>query len=314
LAAFVLAWLLDVLALRSAVPIWLPFLVALGLELHFFASARKAPPGALGGRDRTPQPVDRDLYGYSEATPELMLVRRDDEEFWIPYSSEPVHDVDALIAEERERAERDEDYPPPARRRRLPGRQLLVGVAVVGALAAVAWVADAHTGWNRLDAGTRAEAEARFSTEASRLVNRPVTIRCDQAGDHVGAVQHADGAALVGGQVAYLTPERCFALYRLAFEGDESGSQTGRAVAVLAHEAWHLRGVSDEATTECYALQSGVDLGRRLGLSEATAGQMMRQQLTENELYGGASLAYRLGPDCRDGGKLDLRPRSSTFP
>jgi hypothetical protein len=313
LAAFVLIWLLDVLSLRSSVPIWLPFLVALGLEVHFFARARAAPVGGLGGRDRGPQPVDRDRFGYSEEPTELLLVRRGNEELWIPYSGDP-DEVDELIAEERERAQRDENRPSPPRRRQLPGRQLLVGVAVVGALAAIAWVADAHTGWNRLDADTRAKAAGRFSAEASRLANRPVTIRCDESGDYVGAVQHADGAALVGGRVAYLTTERCFALYRLAFNGDESGSQTARAVAVLAHETWHLRGVSDEATTECYALQSGVDLGRRLGLSEATARQMMRQQLAENELRSGASLDYRIAPDCRDGGTLDLHPRSSKFP
>jgi hypothetical protein len=312
LAAFVLGWLLDVLALQSSVPIWLPFLVALGLELHFFASARAAPVGGLGDHDRAPQPVDRDRFGYPEEPTELLLVRRGDEEFWIPYSGEDV-DVDTLIAEERERAQRDDDHPPP-RRRQLPGRQLLVGLVLVGALAAIAWVADTHTGWNGLDADTRAEAAARFSDEASRLADRPVTIQCDEAGDYVGAVQHADGAALVGGRVAYLTTERCFDLYRLAFKGDESGSQTGRAVAVLAHETWHLRGVRDEATTECYALQSGVDLGQRFGLSEATARQMMRQQLTENELHSGTSLAYRLAPDCHDGGTLDLHPGSSEFP
>ena len=67
----------------------------------------------------------------------------------------------------------------------------------------------------------------------------------------------------------YVTPEICFALHRLAFEGEVRGSRTGRALAVLAHEAWHLRGESDEGTAECYALQSGVELGQRLGLDES---------------------------------------------
>ncbi len=75
----------------------------------------------------------------------------------------------------------------------------------------------------------------------------------------------------MGGDRAYITPEICLALYRLAFEDDVKGSQTARAIAVLAHEAWHLRGESDEGTTECYALQTGVELGRRLGLSDETA-------------------------------------------
>jgi hypothetical protein len=72
--------------------------------------------------------------------------------------------------------------------------------------------------------------------------------------------------------------------------------------------------VSDEGTTECYALQSGVELGRRLGLSEGTARQLMRQQLVENSLHGGASSEYLVPPDCRNGGRLDLAPGDSRFP
>src|SRR4029450_11665662 len=40
-------------------------------------------------------------------------------------------------------------------------------------------------------------------------------------------------------------------------------------------------GVSDEGTTECYALQSGVALGEHLGLSSDAAGPLMRTQLAE---------------------------------
>ena len=93
-----------------------------------------------------------------------------------------------------------------------------------------------------------------------------------------------------------------------------AGSRTGRAIAVLAHEAWHLRGEADEGTTECYALQSGVGLGRRLGLDDGTARQLMRQQLTENALRGVESIEYRLTSECRDGGRLDLDPARSSFP
>jgi hypothetical protein len=40
----------------------------------------------------------------------------------------------------------------------------------------------------------------------------------------------------------------------------------------------------------------------------------MRQQLVENELRGVDSLGYRVGPECRDGGALDLDPARTTFP
>ena len=176
------------------------------------------------------------------------------------------------------------------------------------------WFVESRTGWDSLEGSTRARAVERFSAEASRVADKPVTIYCDESRDFVGAVQHADGVAEVGGERAYLTPEICFDLYRLAFEDDVRGSRTGRAIAVLAHEAWHLRGERDEGKTECYGLQSGVEIGRALGLSEDRAHQLMRQQLAENALRGAGSVEYLVPPECRDGGSLDLDASSTAFP
>jgi hypothetical protein len=311
LVVFVLAWIFGPYELRSAIPIWLPFLVALGLELHLFVGAlRSTPPGRP---DRGPQAADRERYGYGDAE-ELVLVRDRGEELWIPYSGESDEELSAAIAEARERPEEEAVAPVavgPAERR--PIRRFLVGLGLIGALAGIFWIVESRTGWNGLDASTRAEAEARFSGEASRVAGKQVTIRCDEAGDYVGAVQHADGVAVVGGDLAYLTPERCLDLYRLAFKGEIRSSRTGRALAVLAHEAWHLRGESDEGTTECYALQAAVEIGRRLGLSADTARQLARQQLVENARRGPVS-AYRVPPECRDGGRFDLKPDVGEFP
>jgi hypothetical protein len=317
LAVFVVAWLFGPHVLRSLVPIWLVFLIALGLEVHFFVSGlRSAPPSRR--RTRGPQAVDRERYGYETETDELLLVREGEEELWIPYAGETAEELDSLIAEARERREEAAEAPavgiPEPRRLWLPVRRFLVGLGVIGALALVLWAVESRTGWDSLDAETRAEASARFSDEASRIAGKPVTIRCDESGEFVGAVQHSDGVAAVGGDLAYLAPERCLSLYRLAFEGEVRSSQTARAVAVLAHESWHLRGVRDEGATECYALQAGVELGERLGLSEDTARRLMRQQLVENSLRGPGSLEYRVPPDCRDGGRLDLNPDNARFP
>lgn len=275
LVVFVLAWIFGPYELRSTVPVWLAFLIALGLELNFFVGALARAPAPAP--DRGPQEIDRERYGYV---------------YWPSESDE---------------APRDRDFWAPVRR-------LLVGLGVIGALALVFWLVESRTGWDSLSVETRAEAQDRFSEEASRLAEKPVRIRCDESGEYVGAVQHADGVAAVGGDLAYLTPERCLDLYRLAFEGEARGSQTARALAVLAHEAWHLRGVRDEGTTECYAVQSGVELGRRLGLSEDAARQMMRQQLAENAGRSGATAEYLVPPECRDGGSLDLKPDSTRFP
>lgn len=315
LVAFVLAWILGPAELRSAVPIWLPFLIALGLEVNFLVGAFR--PDRLRSPDRRPQSVDRERFGYADDADELLLVRAGNEELWIPYAGETDEELDDLIAGARDRADVDGDEAPASWERPSIGlrlRRFLVGLGVIVLLALAVWFVESRTGWDALAGDTRADAATRFSEEASRIAGKPVTIRCDESRDYVGAVQHADGVATVGGDRAYLTPERCHDLYRLAFEGEVTSSQTARALAVLAHEAWHLRGVDDEGTTECYALQSGVELGERLGLSAGTARQMMRQQLTENRLHGPASFEYVVPPDCRQGGSLDLTPSDGRFP
>jgi hypothetical protein len=306
LALFVAAWIFDVRGLRGAIPIWLPFLLALGLEVNFFLGARRA---RARRPDRLPQDVDVET-GFDD----MLLVRTDSGELWIPYAGETGEELEELIADARERAAEEAGEPRGYVFQGPSTRSLLVGIAFVVALAALVWVVDSHSGWKGVDPDDREQAEAQFSAEASRIAGHRVTIRCDTSGRHVGAVQHADGIAEVGGRVAYLTPERCFDLYRLAYDHHVSDSQTGRSIAVLAHESWHLRGVANEAVTECYALQSGVELGRHLGLSESTARRLMRQQLAENALRNGSSAEYRVTGGCRDGGDLDLHPRSSSFP
>ena len=74
-----------------------------------------------------------------------------------------------------------------------------------------------------------------------------------------------------------------------------------------------LRGVRDEGETQCYALQSGVELGQRLGLSEDEARRLMRRELSANAGRG-TSFEYFVGPECRDGGELDLDPDGTDFP
>jgi hypothetical protein len=275
LVVFVLAWILGPSELRDTVPIFVVFLIALGLEIQFLVSALRSP--STRTPDRSPQQIDRERYGFPPD-------EDDNEEMWV-----------------------DSRAPSPLGR-------FAVGVAVIGALVGAVLILDGSTGWSSVSGERRAEAVARFSDEASVIAEKSVSIRCDEARDYVGAVQHADGVATLGGDLAILTPEICHDLYRLVFDDEVTGSRTGRAIAVLAHEAWHLRGVGDEATTECYALQSGVALGERLGLDEGRARQLMRQQLTENALRGAQSIEYRVTSDCRDGGRLDLDPGGSGFP
>ena len=220
LVAFVLAWLFGPYALRSAVPIWLPFLIALGLELHFFVGA---PPAGAGRARRTAG--RRRSTASATATPsepdELLLVRDGGEELWIPYSGETDEELEALIEEARERPSGGGRL---RRRRAAPARgRPCAGFARRARrdrrARAAALVRRQPHRLGRARRRRRApRPTARFSDEASRIAG--------EAGhDPLRRVRRLrrrrparDGVAAVGGDLAYLTPERCLDLYRLAFE------------------------------------------------------------------------------------------------
>jgi hypothetical protein len=291
----VLAWFL-VPGVRGFVPAWVPFLAFAALELQFLVSAlreRGAPPAPRG---RSPQERDLgDLGGEEWLEPDLLEI--EGHQVWLPAEVE----------------EEDADAAPPAPRRR--GLPVGAGLGVLAALALAFFLLLPDRGWDGLDPAERARTEARLSLEAGRIAGHPARVHCDAEGEAVGVVQHSDGLAEVGGTNAYLTPAICFRLQRLAFAGDEgSFSQTARAIAVLAHEAWHLRGQGDEGVVNCYAYQSGVELGERLGLSAGTAARMMRQQLAENAISARSAPQYLVPGSCRNGGRLDLDPALTRFP
>jgi len=293
----ILAWFF-LPGLQDWIPLWVPFLAFAALELHFLLAGLRERGSVPAKRGRSPQASDIDELGGEEWL-EPVLVEVDGRDVWLPEGAESEEDV----AEPR----------PPPPRAPLLGR--LEGVAVVAALAFVLLVLVPRGGWDGLDRDDRARTAALLSAEAGRIAGHEARVHCDARGEAVGIVQHADGVAEVGGRNAYLTPQICYRLYRLAFKDDEGAfSQTARAIAVLAHEAWHLRGETDEGVTNCYAFQSGVALGRRLGLSDGTAARMMRQQLADNATYARASPEYLVPRECREGGSLDLTPGSSRFP
>jgi hypothetical protein len=167
-----------------------------------------------------------------------------------------------------------------------------------------------------VSATNRARAERLFTAEAARIAGHPVTVYCDDSYSFTGVGSDAAGVAFIPRRLAYLEPTICRSLYRIAFEHEVGARDDAAfAITVLAHEATHLRGIANEAETECYALQEGVQLGERLGLSAATARDLMSAQ--RNIDLSDASIArldYRLPAGCRNGGSLDLRPNDPSFP
>ena len=163
LLALLVAWLFSPPAWRYAIPLWLPFAIALGLELQFFVSglASRTEPAARG---RAPQPADIERFGWEGEPPE-----EDDPEFW--------------------------HSPPVPRERRHAARRLLGPVLVLAAVALVVWAVSVRRGWESLDSSTQARVERTLTGEARKIAGHPVTVICDTSGHHVGAVQEADGLA-----------------------------------------------------------------------------------------------------------------------
>jgi hypothetical protein len=284
LVILLVAWFFSPPSWRYAVPLWLPFLVALAVEVEFavggFVRTARALPRE---RSRAPQQVDLERFGWREEEPE-----DDDPAFWAS--------------------------PPVPRARSTWRRRVAASVVVLAFVALVAWGVSVRRGWSSLDGATQARFERVLSQQASRIAGHPATIVCDTKGRHVGAVQESDGLAEVGGGIAWLTPGNCYRLYRVLDHRDTSSfGPTGRAIAVLGHEAWHLKGVADEGLANCYAFQSGVEIGRRLGLSDGRARSLMRAQLADNAADSAADPRYLVPSGCRDGGRYDLHPRSSRF-
>jgi hypothetical protein len=321
--ACVVAYFFLPYEVQAWIPPWLPFLAALTLEVQFFVGGylqgrRGVVPGHAAS-DPGPQPRDLAELG-GEQWREATTVDLDGERHFVPIqglSEEEAHERVVEYAGDPAaiRASR-EPYAAPARRGGLLDRRYLLEalatLAIVGGI--LYWASRPH-GWDAVSAADQARAEALFSREAGKIAGHPVQVRCDTSGNYVGVVHDADGLAYVGGNRAYLTPSICDTLYQLAFKHrTQSFPRTARAIAVLAHEAWHLQGVSAEGLANCYAFQSGVALGSALGLSEGTARSMMRQQLATSVSDFATTPEYLVPGSCRDGGADDLDPASSAFP
>jgi hypothetical protein len=86
------------------------------------------------------------------------------------------------------------------------------------------------------------------------------------------------------------------------------------ALAVVAHESYHLLGYTNEAQVECYGMQSiwfvasklGGSVGESQALASLYATQMYPERRTQTPAYW--------SPECRDGGRYDLRRSLARWP
>ena len=197
-------------------------------------------------------------------------------------------------------------------------------------IAAIAIVVGA-LGWYVADRLDRRGNEHRLAAIASAIAGRKVKVHCPgvlgratKSYDTVaGSVQFdADG---VPADETDLRAAPCEELDALA-EGRrdaqlaciERSSSCGddviavaAAVDTVTHESFHLRGIADEAPTECYSLQTMHWTATQLGATDAQ-GRALATLLYQTN-YQDMPDQYRSGA-CADGGKLDLNPADPRFP
>jgi hypothetical protein len=101
----------------------------------------------------------------------------------------------------------------------------------------------------------------------------------------------------------------CNSLLTFALD-PESWWPASEDVLLLAHELQHARGVYDEAVAECFGLQSVQSLARELG-ADAMPARLIGAMAASR--YRDEAAEYR-SPQCRNGGSLDLRPRTNDWP
>jgi hypothetical protein len=332
--AFALAYLLLPYSLTAYVPIWLPFLCVLAVEVQFFLSGLRAAPRRPRDDGLGAGPQEHDLFELSEwfelDLPRGGSVRVGAGELtaaevagWADIHAEELADLPPGNYEVGPL--RLDDGPeavprlvPSATTPTRPERRSrhVAAAAVLVLLTALLFLVPWRPGnWQRLSEPNRAAAQALYSRIATTIAGHPSQVGCDTAGRHVGVTQDADGLAVVGGRRAWLTPSICFTLYQLKTHRIRPDSAAaGRAIAVLAHEAWHLRGQASEALANCYGFQSGVEVGVELGLSQHRARQLMREQLAASVSDYANNPAYLVPSGCHNDGSYDLHPRDPSFP
>ena len=155
----------------------------------------------------------------------------------------------------------------------------------------------------------RVRLEARLADAASVIVGRRVQVHCQSFGEafvDVGAELGfvAFGPDGVPEPRTLIKREPCAAL-RDYLRSDRSAPSREQIVAVhtLTHEAIHMSGVTNEAETECLAMQRDAEMARLLGADRSDARALALSYWTS--VYPQMPTPYR-SSSCGPGGELDV--------
>jgi hypothetical protein len=206
----------------------------------------------------------------------------------------------------------------------------LVGAALAAAVFAAAAHATARpvTPQDRALLARPATAEERIAEQvAARLTGHRASVRCGSIGESnpniLGVTPLLRGRSfdyflMRPSECTYLTwfhqapprwdPRTCSA------EDCSYVSHIAMALAVVAHESYHILGYSNEAQVECYGMQSIWFVASKLGAGISEAQSLASLYATKMYPLRQYQTPTYWSAQCRDGGKLDLRPSLARWP
>jgi len=86
------------------------------------------------------------------------------------------------------------------------------------------------------------------------------------------------------------------------------------ALQTVAHESYHLLGYVNEAQVDCYGMQSIWFVAANLGATVSEAQALAQLFATRIYPLRRVEVPQYWSPECRDGGRYDLRPGSHSWP
>ena len=183
------------------------------------------------------------------------------------------------------------------------------------------------SGWQIL---RRERTERGLALVASQVAQREVGVSCP--GFWTRLVEITPNAGWVGfdenGRPAdktQLSAATCSSLERLRRDGPpdvaclldrgvtcpRSTLEIVEGIVTLAHESWHLRGVTNEARTQCYAIQTVEFVARSFRFAPRDAAIVALHVALDDARM---AVGEYHSPDCRPGGAYDLHPETRAWP
>jgi len=166
---------------------------------------------------------------------------------------------------------------------------------------------------------------------AGRLTRKAVNVRCGPLGSRApGGDGDRRDHALHGRQARGLRDPVAAGLRAARGVPSQSGrlrpascadsacfiavQEAAMALGTVTHESYHLLGFKTESKVECYGMQSIWYAATKLGASARLGEAIGRFYATTLYPRRRVETPAYWSPECRNGGKLDLRPRDPDWP